>query len=200
MASTPEVALNSAGGKARQMESGYGASPVELKSFSGLDFSLRLLLFAFALSALVVLLTSKQTVTITILTLTITRSAKFTNSPAFVYLLVALSVTTLYSIISLIISAASYRSKSSPSSSSLFKLMVIDLLLAGIMASATGCAGSIAYIGLKGNSHVLWNKICNNFGTFCRHIGGSTLLSLLASAVLLLLVVLSSFTIYRRSR
>ncbi|PKU85493.1 CASP-like protein [Dendrobium catenatum] len=65
------------------MESGYGASPVKLKSFSGLDFALRLLLFAFSLTALVVLLTSKQTVTIPVLTITITRSAKFTNSPAF---------------------------------------------------------------------------------------------------------------------
>ncbi|KAK8966253.1 CASP-like protein [Platanthera guangdongensis] len=67
------------------------------------------------------------------------------------------------------------------------------------MASATGSSGSVAYIGLKGNSHVLWSKICNIFGKFCRHVGSATALSLVASIVLVLLVLVSSFTIYRRS-
>lgn len=72
--------------------------------------------------------------------------------------------------------------------------------MAGVMASATGNAGSVAYIGLKGNSHVNWNKICNMYGKFCRHVGSSTAVSLVASIVLVLLVVLSSYSLYRRSR
>ncbi|RWW00610.1 hypothetical protein GW17_00036420 [Ensete ventricosum] len=67
------------------------------------------------------------------------------------------------------------------------------------MASATGNAGSVAYIGLKGNSHVNWNKICNVYGKFCRHVGSSAAVSLVASIVLVLLVVLSSYSLYRRS-
>ncbi|XP_020587497.1 CASP-like protein 1D1 [Phalaenopsis equestris] len=186
------------------MESGYGASPARFRGFPGGDFALRLLLFATSLSALVVLATSKQSKSIPVpispqLTINISRSAKFSHSPALIYLLVALSATTLYSIISLIISATSFRSKSFPSSSKLFRLMVLDLLMGGIMAAATGSAGSVAYIGLKGNSHVLWNKICNIFDEFCRHVGSSTLLSLIASALLFLLVLLSAYSIYRRS-
>lgn len=72
--------------------------------------------------------------------------------------------------------------------------------MAGIMASAMGSTGGVAYIGLKGNDHVGWMKICNRFGKYCRHIGSSAALSLLASVILVLLVAVSSYSMYRRSR
>lgn len=72
--------------------------------------------------------------------------------------------------------------------------------MAGIMASATGATGGVAYIGLKGNSHVNWSKICNFYDKFCRHIGASALVSLIASIILVILVIISSYSLYRRSR
>lgn len=72
--------------------------------------------------------------------------------------------------------------------------------MAGVMASATGSSAAVAYIGLKGNDHVGWTKVCNKFSKYCRHIGSSAALSLVASIILVLLVVLSSYSIYRRSR
>ncbi|RRT50785.1 hypothetical protein B296_00051521 [Ensete ventricosum] len=77
---------------------------------------------------------------------------------------------------------------------------LVVLVMAGVMASATGTAGSVAYLGLKGNSHVNWNKVCNVYDKFCRHVGSSAALSLVASAVLVSLVVLSSYSLYRRCR
>ena len=70
----------------------------------------------------------------------------------------------------------------------------------GLAASATGTAGGVAYIGLKGNSHVGWNKVCNTYDKFCRHVGGSIAVALFASILLVLLVWLSLFTLYSRIR
>ncbi|WOL17827.1 CASP-like protein 1D1 [Canna indica] len=173
-------------------ESGYPPrrSPPNL---FGIDFGLRLLVFASAVTALVVLVTSKQTKTIPI-----SRDAKFQHSPAFIYLLVALAVTCLYSIVTMF---ASFFAISSPSPSPklLFHLILFDAVMAGVMASATGTAGSVAYVGLKGNSHVNWNKICNLYDKFCWHIGSSTAVSLVASITLVLLVVISAYSLYRRT-
>lgn len=66
------------------------------------------------------------------------------------------------------------------------------------MASATGAAGFVAYIGLKGNSHVNWSKVYNVYGKFCRHIGSSITISLVASILLGLLVVPSAYSLHRR--
>ena len=68
------------------------------------------------------------------------------------------------------------------------------------MASATGTGGAVAWVGLKGNEHTRWNKICNIYDKFCRHIGTATFLALIASILLVLLAVLNANTMYRRSR
>lgn len=71
-------------------------------------------------------------------------------------------------------------------------------LLLGIVASATGASAGVGYIGLKGNSHSGYNKICNRFDTYCLHTGASILLSLIASITLLLLVWLSGYTLSKK--
>ncbi|KAJ0475400.1 putative casparian strip membrane protein [Helianthus annuus] len=70
-------------------------------------------------------------------------------------------------------------------------------LLLGIMASATGAAG-VGYIGFKGNNHAGWTKICNVYGSFCRHIAASIAVSLLPSVALLLLVWFSVFVLSKK--
>ncbi|XP_008799290.1 CASP-like protein 1D1 [Phoenix dactylifera] len=182
-------------------ESGY-VPPSSPPNFFVVDFALRLLLLASTVSSLVVLVTSKQTRTLPANFAPpfsfVTRDAYFKDSPALIYLLVALSVAGLYSIITILASGFAI-SRPSPSTKLLFHLIVFDALMAAILASATGTAGSVAYIGLKGNSHVGWTKICNVYGKFCRHIGASAAVALVASIVLVLLVVLSSYSLYRRS-
>lgn len=71
--------------------------------------------------------------------------------------------------------------------------MYLQLLL-GIVASATGAAASVAYIGLKGNTHVGWGKVCNMYGKFCRYLGASIGVSLFSTVLLLLLVLLSVYS------
>lgn len=72
-------------------------------------------------------------------------------------------------------------------------------LMAGLVASATGAAFAVAYIGKKGNSHVGWGKICGVFDKYCNHVTSSMVIALIASIVLMLLVVLSTYSLYRRS-
>ncbi|URE41977.1 CASP-like protein [Musa troglodytarum] len=205
MASTETSTTNDFSGGKTAPESGYVVPSRPPPNLFLLDFGLRVLLFASAVSGIVVMVTSKQTELIPVSVAPssqiffISRDAKFQHSPAFIYLVAALSVTGLYSIITMLVSLSSIASPS-PSPRTLFLLILFDTLLAGVMASATGNAGSVAYIGLKGNSHVNWNKICNVYGKFCRHVGSSTAVSLVASIVLVLLVVLSSYSLYRRSR
>ncbi|PAL65566.1 hypothetical protein CEJ83_20580, partial [Acinetobacter baumannii] len=55
-------------------------------------------------------------------------------------------------------------------------------------------------IGLKGNSHSIWTKICNVYDKYCRHIGSATGVSLLAAVLLVLLSMHSSYSLYLRIR
>ncbi|CAA6654226.1 unnamed protein product [Spirodela intermedia] len=177
---------------------GGGAAPV---SYFHVDFFLRLLLFAATVSALVVLVTSKQNKLAFVPTLRVFARlrAKFNDSPALIYLLAALAVGCFHSLLTLIISAITIV-KSAASAKLLFHLLIFDALMLGVMASATGTGAAVAYIGFRGNSHVRWNKICGTFDMFCRYIASAIAVSLVASVLLVALIVVSSYSLYRRSR
>ncbi|XP_068661075.1 CASP-like protein 1D1 [Aristolochia californica] len=194
MASTDKVYENTA-------TESRSPAPPPATNLSGVDFTLRFLVFASTLTAFLVLVTSKQSeiVTIPVLLLQTVRSAKFQHSPAFIYLVVAMCVACAYSILTIATSISSIFKPSRPSKS-LMLLVFFDALMAGIVASATGAAGGVAYIGLKGNSHVGWVKICGTFDKFCKHVGSSIALAVFASVLLVLLVMISTYSLYRRSR
>ncbi|KAJ1288330.1 hypothetical protein BS78_02G081000 [Paspalum vaginatum] len=170
--------------------------------FSGADVALRALLFAVTLAALVVLATAKQTALVPYPPLApqvlLPVPAKFKDSPALIYLLVALCVTCLYSLLTAL-SSLRLLAGSVSAAKTLFLLVLLDVFYAAVMASATGAAGGVAWIGLKGNSHTQWNKICNVYGKFCRHIGSSAFLALVASIILVLLAILNAYSLYRRT-
>ncbi|XVF28405.1 hypothetical protein REPUB_Repub15cG0026700 [Reevesia pubescens] len=171
-------------------------------NYSVVDVALRVLLFAASLSSVVVMVTSKQTELLPVPGLPNVRlplPAKFDHSPAFIYFIAALSVTGFYSMITTLASV-SLILKPTYNTSFLLVFAFLDALFMGIVASATGAAGSVAYIGLKGNSHVGWNKICGVYDKFCRHIGSSVALSLFAAILLVLLTMMSTFNLYKKIR
>ncbi|OEL37634.1 CASP-like protein 1D1 [Dichanthelium oligosanthes] len=190
-------------------ESGKAAAPHPAPAGGGggggwcsvAELALRALLFAVTLAALVVLATAKQTVLFPVpqLRIAVPMASKFQDSPALIYLLVALCVTCLYSLLTAL---ASLRliSASASTAKTLFLLLLLDVFYAAVMASATGSAGGVAWIGLKGNTHTRWSKICDTYGKFCRHIGSSVILALIASIILVILAVLNAHSLYRRSR
>lgn len=167
--------------------------------FALAEVVLRFLVFASALVAVVVMVTSKQTekVPIPFTPLRASVPAKFNYLPALIYFVAALSVAGLYSIVTTLLSFyALLKPGCCPRVLSHF--VVFDVLLLGIVAAATGAAGAVAYIGLKGNSHVGWGKVCNVYDTFCKHVGASVFVSLFASIVLAFLVLLSIYSLSKK--
>ncbi|XP_050373591.1 CASP-like protein 1D1 [Argentina anserina] len=119
-----------------------------------------------------------------------TISFKFTDSPSFIYFVAALSVAGVYGIITklstcLVICLA-------PSSSIMLVLFaVFDVLILGVVASATGTAGSVAYGIFKGD-------LCSTYSRFCRHIGIALGFALFASVFLVILLWTSLISLYKR--
>ncbi|XP_030463104.2 CASP-like protein 1D1 [Syzygium oleosum] len=175
------------------------AGPPDAASLFTADVALRGLLFASTLAALLVMVTSKQTKVVfdPRVSRLVAAEAKFDNSPAFTYFVVALSVTCLYSIVTALASI-SVILKPVFSASFLLFFVLWDVVMLGLVASATGTAGGVGYIGLKGNSHVDWKKVCNVYDKFCQHLAASIAISLLAAFVLILLITLSIFSLHKK--
>ncbi|KAJ9700108.1 hypothetical protein PVL29_005778 [Vitis rotundifolia] len=169
--------------------------------YTALDVVLRILLLLSTVAAVVVMVTGVETKLVSVpgVPVLVPNKAKFQNSPALIYFVAALSVVGLYSIISTLGSFLLI-AKPSCSTKAILHLAIWDVLMLGLAASATGTAGGVAYIGLKGNSHVGWTKVCNVYGKFCRHVGSSVAVALFASILLVLLIWLSLYTLYSRIR
>ncbi|KAF8082765.1 hypothetical protein N665_0808s0002 [Sinapis alba] len=177
-----------------------GGSCTTSKSCWMIQVVLRLFLFAATLTSIVVMVTSNQSKTIPGFPVPRQANAKFTHSPAFIYFVVALSVACFYSILSTLATVSAFKKPSSCSAILLLNLAIMDAVMVGIVASATGASGGVAYIGLKGNKNVQWREICDIFDTFCRHVGGAIAVSLVASIILLLLSIISVLSLYKRIR
>ncbi|XAR57126.1 hypothetical protein NMG60_11025157 [Bertholletia excelsa] len=181
---------------------GAGPAPPP-DDFAVVDVLLRLLLFAAAVVAVVVMVTSKQTKELPMqlprppFLGTVRTTAKFNHSPAFIYFVAALSVAGLYAFITTVVSFLALL-KPGFSTKLLPHFVIFDVLILGIVAAATGAAAGVAYIGLKGNSHVRWNKVCDVYDKFCQNIAASISVSLFASVVLVFLVILSVYSLSKK--
>ncbi|KAL0548332.1 hypothetical protein IC582_012780 [Cucumis melo] len=162
---------------------------------------LRFVVFAAAVSSMVVMVTSKQTVVNKLRGVPpgIPVQAKFDHSPAFSYFVAALSLTASYSLTTGLASVLVI-AKPNCSTKCLLHYAIFDTLILGVVASATGAAGGVAYIGLKGNKHVQWDKVCYAFDKFCRHVGGALATSLFASVVMVFLIWISIISLHARIR
>ncbi|KAI3756082.1 hypothetical protein L1987_55895 [Smallanthus sonchifolius] len=185
--------------KSPESEYKGAAGTGEVKNHGLVDVALRVMFFITSLIGIIVMCGSKQTKLIPVAPgLAIPMSAKFSQSPAFIYFVLALSVACLYSVITCVLSVLLLLKPKGSSTGLLFHFLVLDAIMLAIMASATGAAGAVAYIGFKGNSHTRWNEVCNVFDSFCGHIAGSVSLSLLPSVSLLLLIWLSGFVLSKK--
>ncbi|KAL3749357.1 hypothetical protein ACJRO7_010462 [Eucalyptus globulus] len=163
------------------------------------DVALRVLLFAATLTAVVVMVTANQTKVVPVPRVGSQApiEAKFQNSPAIVYFVAALSVAGLYSIITVLASISVILTPIFAASFQLF-FLISDVVVLGLVASATGTAGTVGYIGLKGDTHANWGKVCNVYDKFCQHIGSATAVSLFAAVVLVFLITLSVLSIHKK--
>ncbi|XP_078446932.1 CASP-like protein 1D1 [Wolffia australiana] len=190
----------SAGKQSWEMEASSDRSRSRPVNYFSADFAIRLLLFSSSIVGIVVLATGKQTtmVPIPMAPFLNSRTAQFDHAAGLIYMFSALVAAAGYSFVTMITSATAVR-KPSPSTKLLLNLLILDTIMAGVMAAATGAGGGVAFIGLKGNSYVRWNKICGVYEKFCRHVGSSVGFSLLSSIALILLVILSAVSLHRRA-
>ena len=78
-------------------------------------------------------------------------------------------------------------------------IMVVDLMMVALLFSSIGATGAIGVIGLKGNSHLRWGKVCNVYAKFCNQVIASVILSLLGATAFLLLIFLSFLKLHKKA-
>ncbi|XP_071727364.1 CASP-like protein 1D1 [Rutidosis leptorrhynchoides] len=168
---------------------------LNVRKHAKIDTALRALMFASSLVSVVVMVTSKQTAMIQFSpVITVPVDAKFTHSGSFTFFVAALAVTCLYSLVTFVASFSAMKSQGQFSTEHQLHLVLLDSLLLGLVASATGAGGGVAYEALKGNPHIHWMKICHIYDTFCDHLAAAGFVSLTTSMTLLLLIWLSVTT------
>ncbi|KAG4948675.1 hypothetical protein JHK82_041855 [Glycine max] len=175
---------------------GKGREFVVEKSASSIvgtcDLVLRILAFLLTLVAAVVIGTDKQTAIVPIKlvdsmpTLYVPVAAKWHYLSAFVYYVGANAIACAYAILSLLLTLANRR-KGKGTMETL--ITVLDTVMVALLFSGNGAAMAVGLLGLQGNSHVHWNKVCNEFGKFCDQVAASLFISLLGSIAFLLLLI-----------
>ncbi|KAF7145270.1 hypothetical protein RHSIM_Rhsim04G0216800 [Rhododendron simsii] len=160
------------------------------------EVGLRFLAFSLTLVAAVLVGVDKQTkivaipVVSTLPPLNVPVTAKYHYFSAFVYFVVVNAVACAYALISLVLTLASKKGGSKGGLA--LMITTLDLVMLALLSSASGATGGVGLIGIRGNSHVQWKKVCNVFEKFCHQMLAGLILSVLGSAIFLLLLVISA--------
>lgn len=159
---------------------------------------LRVLALVLTLVAAILLGVDKQTkiVSVTISPglppFNVPATAKFNYLSAFVYFVVANSIASVIAAISLVVALAC-------KGGSVFTTILVDLMMVALLFSSIGATGAAGLLGYKGNSHLMWNKVCNVYGKFCHQVMAAVALSLLGGIAYVLLVLLGASKLKRVS-
>ncbi|QCD77012.1 hypothetical protein DEO72_LG1g634 [Vigna unguiculata] len=154
------------------------------------DLFLRLFAILLTLVASVVIGADKQTAIVPIKfvesmpPLYVPVAAKWHYLSAFVYFVGANAMACAYAALSLLLRLGNRRKGMET------VITVFDTLMVALLFSSNGAAIAVGLLGLQGNSHVHWNKVCNIFGKFCDQVAASLFISLLGSITFLLLLLL----------
>ncbi|KAG5554938.1 hypothetical protein RHGRI_012480 [Rhododendron griersonianum] len=151
------------------------------------EVGLRFLAFSLTLVAAVLIGVDKQT---KIVAIPVVSTLPPLNVPLTAkYFVVVNAIACAYAIISLVLTLAS---KGGNKGGLALMITTLDLVILALLSSANGATGGIGLIGIRGNSHVQWNKVCNVFDKFCHQMLAGLVLSVLGSAIFLLLLVISA--------
>ncbi|KAJ7968555.1 CASP-like protein [Quillaja saponaria] len=149
-----------------------------------LPLLLRLLALGANIAGIIVMVTSQDSTKV----LNLTFNAKYSNTPAFKYFVIAEAIASGYSLIVLFI----------PSETMLWHFVVIlDVVMAMLLTSSISAALAIAQVGKKGNSHAGWLPICGQVPKFCDHVTGALIAGIAAAVIYLLLVLYCFFYVLK---
>ncbi|XP_050238537.1 CASP-like protein 1E1 [Mercurialis annua] len=164
---------------------------VATASFRSYEIMLRILVFLFTFVAAVLVCVDKQTKRIYGVPFT----AKWQNLSALVFFLISNNIAWLYAAGSVIYAKAA----GSKNSKGKLVVMLLDLMILGLQFSAIGAATAVGVLGQYGNSHTNWHKVCYVFSAFCEQMLAALILSISGTFVLLWLVVIAVFHLYKGS-
>uniref|UniRef100_A0A0E0JCA4 CASP-like protein n=1 Tax=Oryza nivara TaxID=4536 RepID=A0A0E0JCA4_ORYNI len=115
-----------------------------------------------------------------------TFTAKFKDTPAFVFFVIANAIASGYNLMVLVTRRILQRRAQSLS------VHLLDMVILTLLATGSATAASMAQLGKNGNLHARWNPICDKFGSFCNHGGIALVSSFIGVALMLALNLLSA--------
>ncbi|KAJ1440016.1 Casparian strip membrane protein [Sesbania bispinosa] len=179
-----------------KVELGSNAVPDTKPKKDWVLLSLRVIAFLATSAATLVMAFNKQTKNFIVATtgstpITATISAKFNQTPAFVFFVIANGNASLHNLvmITLDILGSQYDYKGLR----LALIAILDMMTMALASAGDGAATFMSELGRNGNSHARWNKICDKFETYCNR-GGAALIASFIGFILLLIITVMSIT------
>ncbi|XP_024985439.1 casparian strip membrane protein 1-like [Cynara cardunculus var. scolymus] len=155
------------------------------------DVVVRLAGVATALAAAIAMASTEQT--LPFFTQFFQFQAGYDDLPAFTFFVVANAITASYLVLSIPISIVCIIRPHTIKPRVV--LMFFDTAMVALTTSAAGGAASIVYLAHNGNGDANWPAICQQFNDFCQKASGAVVASFLSVVVLMVLVVLSAFSL-----
>ncbi|KAJ9554769.1 hypothetical protein OSB04_009383 [Centaurea solstitialis] len=155
------------------------------------DVVLRLAGVATALAATIAMASTDQT--LPFFTQFFQFKASYDDLPAFTFFVIANAITASYLVLTIPISIVCIVRPHAVKSR--VALMFLDSVMVALTTAAAGGAASIVYLAHNGNGDANWPAICQQFNDFCQKISGAVVASFLSVVVLMVLVVLSAFSL-----
>ncbi|KAJ9168856.1 hypothetical protein P3X46_020339 [Hevea brasiliensis] len=149
---------------------------VEIKKF--FFIVLRLLALAATVVAIVVMVRSHDSAQV----LNLTFTAKYNNTPAFKYFVIAEAIASVYTIIVIFLSSKSLLGG---------LIVILDMVITVLLSSSISAALAIAQVGKKGNSHAGWLPICGQVPKFCDQVTIALIAGFVAPVIYFVLLLCS---------
>ncbi|CAK7350594.1 unnamed protein product [Dovyalis caffra] len=143
---------------------------------------LRFLALAATVVAVVFMATSHDSAQV----LNLTFTAKYSNTPAFKYFLIAEAIAGGYIAISILLSFKSQ----------FWRLLVIlDTFTTVLLTSSISAAVAIAQVGKKGNTHAGWLPVCGQVPDFCDQVTIALIAGFVAAISYFVLLLCSIYVV-----
>ncbi|MED6145654.1 hypothetical protein PIB30_027373 [Stylosanthes scabra] len=76
-------------------------------------------------------------------------------------------------------------------------LIILDIVMMGLITTASAAAGAIVYLSHNGSEHANWIQICQSYANFCQTASESVVLSFVAAFFFMCLLPLSALALKR---
>ncbi|KAL8172355.1 hypothetical protein V2J09_024159 [Rumex salicifolius] len=168
-------------------------SVIIIKGVSLLDLVLRVVALIATFASAVAMASTSQT--LPFFTQLLRFRARYTDLPTFKFFVFTNSLVTAYFI--LILPLSYFHVTAIAARSSRVIVLIFDTVMLAFLGSGTAATAAIIYVARNGSARANWYSVCQLFGSYCDRISGALIGSVVAVAVLLLLILFSALAISR---